>query len=281
MSDRQDKYPWREMPRTAMIVEWNHHLWSADTDTYPFHPWRTYTPEPSRRSTDPLAEYRDSMDERGVDRAVLVQPVPYGDDHSLVCDAASQNPDRFRATSLFHPRDPDAPQKLESLVEANGDLVVATRFHSNPHFQDSLADDGVDRLWATASELGLVVELHVTPDAAATVRPLVERYPETPVIVDHLAEPHEGDPVEYGDVLALAEFDNVYMKLSALDHFSDDGPLYESVTPFTSTVVDAFGPDRMVWGKGTPEIVDVHLSDYSSDERAKVKGGNLQKLLWE
>ena len=37
--------------------------------------------------------------------------------------------------------------------------------------------------------------------------------------------------------------------------------------------------DRMVWGSGTPEVVDVHMADYSEEDRAKVKGGNLEKLL--
>ena len=37
--------------------------------------------------------------------------------------------------------------------------------------------------------------------------------------------------------------------------------------------------DRMVWGSGTPEIVDVHMSEYTEEERAMVKGGNLELLL--
>ena len=37
--------------------------------------------------------------------------------------------------------------------------------------------------------------------------------------------------------------------------------------------------DRMVWGSGTPAVVDVHMADYSEEDRAKVKGGNLEQLL--
>ena len=62
-------------------------------------------------------------------------------------------------------------------------------------------------------------------------------------------------------------------------HFCDDGPLFESALPFTAQVIKAFGPDRMVWGSGTPEIVDVHMASYSAEDRAKVKGGNLDRLL--
>jgi hypothetical protein len=71
------------------------------------------------------------------------------------------------------------------------------------------------------------------------------------------------------------------MKISALDHFSDDRPLYESVRPFTRWVVDAFGPERMLWGKGDPRIVDAHLPEYGEEERELVKGDNVYELLWK
>ena len=88
------------------------------------------------------------------------------------------------------------------------------------------------------------------PQAGEAIR----AYPDTPVLIDHLAEPHMGTAVEYAQVLALAQSDNVYMKLSGLNHFSQDAPLYLEAQSFTRLVIDAFGPDRLVWGSGTPEI---------------------------
>ncbi|MDF9796961.1 putative TIM-barrel fold metal-dependent hydrolase [Catalinimonas alkaloidigena] len=88
-----------------------------------------------------------------------------------------------------------------------------------------------------------------------------------------------GTGVEFADVLELASFPEVYMKLSGLNHFAEDAPLYESAIPFTSRVIKEFGPDRMVWGSGTPRIVDAHMQGYSNAEIAKVKGENLSKLL--
>jgi predicted TIM-barrel fold metal-dependent hydrolase len=88
-----------------------------------------------------------------------------------------------------------------------------------------------------------------------------------------------GDAVEYAGVLQLAGLPNVYMKLSGINHFAKDAPLYESAKPFTRQVVDAFGPDHLVWGSGTPRIVDAHLAHLSAADRDKVKGGNLARLL--
>ena len=91
-----------------------------------------------------------------------------------------------------------------------------------------------------------------------------------------------GNAVEYADVLDLAHFDHVYMKLSGLNHFASDAPLYLSARPFTRRVIDAFGPTRMIWGSGSPLIVDAHMPDHTPEERALVKGGNVARLLkWE
>lgn len=264
-----------------MIIEWNTHIFSADTTRYPFHPRAVYTPDPSDLSPDPLADYLAHMANTGIDRAVLVHPEPYGDDHQLILDCLQREPDRFLGTSLFYPRDADAPDKLTDLVRREP-KIIATRFHAHrgkTDYFEQFTEPGVVALWERAGKLGLVIELHIGPDYGAQAAALIRRYPDYPVLIDHLAEPSLGNAVEFAEILALADFDHVFMKLSGLNHFAQDAPLYEGAKPFTRLVVDAFGPDRLVWGSGTPGIVDAHLAHLSQTERAKVKGGNLLKLL--
>jgi predicted TIM-barrel fold metal-dependent hydrolase len=264
-----------------MIIEWNAHMFSTDTERYPFHPKATYIPSPDRRAADPLAEYLARMAEEGIDRAVLVQPEPYGDDHRLVLDCLDREPERLWGTSLFYPRDGDAPDKLKDLVRRQP-RIVATRFHAHrgtqAYFQ-RFDEPGVRALWEAAGQLGLVIELHIGPDYGAQAGEAIRACPDYPVLIDHLAEPHMGSAVEYASVLALARYDNVYMKLSGLNHFSKDAPLYTEARDFTRLVIDAFAPDRLVWGSGTPRIVDAHLKGHSAATRDKVKGGNLARLL--
>lgn len=264
-----------------MIIEWNVHIFHADTARYPFHPKAVYTPDPTKFSANPLDEYIAHMAAEGIDRAILVHPEPYGDDHRLVLDCLEREPERFVGTSLFYPRDPAAPDKLTALVERQP-KIISTRFHAHrgkSAYFEHFSEPGVIALWQRAAELGLVVELHIGPNFGVEVVPLIERFPDTPVLIDHLAEPHMGNAVEFAEILALARFDNVYMKLSGLNHFAEDGPLYLSAQNFTRIVADAFGPDHMVWGSGTPAIVDAHLAHWSDVERAKVKGENLTALL--
>jgi predicted TIM-barrel fold metal-dependent hydrolase len=264
-----------------MIIEWNAHLFSRDTTRYPFHPQAAYIPPAEQLSSDPLADYLDRMDRHGIDYAVLVHPEPYGDDHRLVLDSLRDAPTRFSGTSLFYPKDRDAPKKLAALIQQEP-RIIATRFHAHRGkelYLDSFREPGVIALWEAAAQSGLIVELHIGPNYAAQVVDLIRAFPQCPVLIDHLAEPHLGSAVEYEDVLALAAFDNVYMKLSGLNHFAADGPLYLSARPFTRRVVDTFGPARLVWGSGTPEIVDAHCGHLSAADRAQVKGDNLARLL--
>ena len=264
-----------------MIVEWNTHIFSSDEDTYPFHPRASYKPRPEMRFDDPLGDYLERMKTEGIDRAVLVHPEPYGDDHSLVLDCLKREPDLFKVTSLFYPSDADSPARLKAFVESEP-RTIATRFHrmnTKDEYLSDFTDPGVEAIWETAASLGIWVELHIGSDFALSARRLIEAFPGTPVLIDHLAEPHTADGVEFAHVLDLANLDNVYMKLSGLNHFKKDEPLYESALPFTRIVSDAFGADRMVWGSGSPKIVDTHLAHWTETDRAKVLGGNLKTLL--
>jgi predicted TIM-barrel fold metal-dependent hydrolase len=262
-----------------MIIEWIHHLFSSDTQRYPWHPRATYIPQGTH--ADPLAHYMKQMQANGIDRAVLVQPEPYGDDHSLVLDALKREPDRLRATSLFYPDDPDAPGKLEALVKLEP-RIVATRFHAHrgkENYLRSFNDAGARALWGKAAELGLIVELHIGPNYAEDARRLIEAYPETPVMIDHLGEPQFGEIAEFADMLALAELPNVIMKLSCIEYVANDAPMFMSVARFTRQLADTFGPARLAWGGELPAVIRAHLSHWPAADVDRVLGGNLQHLL--
>lgn len=99
------------------------------------------------------------------------------------------------------------------------------------------------------------------------------------VLTDVNWEKDMGTPAEFAEVLELSKFPNVFMKLSGLNHFATDPPLYKSAIPLTKRIIAEFGPARMVWGSGSPDIVDVHMDGYSAAEIALVKGGNLMRLI--
>jgi len=265
-----------------IMVEWNQHMFCSDVARFPFNPRATYRGNPAHYPVDPLASYMKTLTQEGVDRAVLVQPEPYGDDHSLILDCLRRAPaDRFKGTSLFYPRDADAPDKLAALVQREP-RIVSTRFHklkNNTKYMDSFADPGVRALWKRAVDLGLVIELHIGPQFGREVADTIAAIPGSRVLIDHLAEPQTGDAIDYAGILDLAKLPNVYMKLSELESMAKDAPYFESLLPFTRRVIREYGPDRMVWSGGSPHIADVHFEGYSEADLAKVRGGNLRRLL--
>ncbi|XOV91623.1 MAG: amidohydrolase family protein [Bacteroidota bacterium] len=263
------------------IAEWNVHFFSSNVKKYPFHPKATYKPDPANLPGDPLEVYLAYLKGQGIGRGVVVQPEPYGDDHSLILDCLERAPGKLKGTSLFYPKDPKAPAKLSSLIKQHPE-IVSTRFHAHrgkETYLDSFADPGVRALWKQAVDLDLVIELHIGPNYALQVKEAINAFPGCKVLIDHFAEPHMGNPVEFANVLSLADLPNVYMKFSGLSHFADDGPDFLSAIPFTSQVFNAFGPDRMVMGGVSPNTVKTHMEKYSSEDVAKVTGTNILKLL--
>ena len=151
-----------------MIIEWNTHIFSPDLQRYPFHEKASYTPDASIQPADPLKAYLAHMDQHGIDRAVLVHPEPYGDDHRLVLDCLEQEQERVKGTCLFYPKDPDSPRKMEALV-AQQPRIIATRFHAHrgkETYLDSLTSPEVRAIWEKALDLDLIIELHIGPDHA-------------------------------------------------------------------------------------------------------------------
>lgn len=264
------------------LVEWNQHMFCKDVARFPFSSRAPYQPKPQTLPDDPLPPYLQRLRELGIGKAVFVQPEPYGDDHRLVLDCLARTPaDSFKGTSLFYPKDPDAPSKLKTLVR-RAPRIISTRFHAHrgkEMYLDSFADDGVRALWKQAVDLGLIIELHIGPNYAVQAGQAIRAFPGSKVIIDHLAEPKLGTPMEYANVLDLAALPDVYIKLSELENCASDGPLFESLLPFTRRIIREFGPDRVIWSGGSPKIADVHMNGYAPSDIAKVKGGNLLRLV--
>ena len=267
---------------TTPVIEWNMHMFSSDVARFPFSPRGTYKPDVSRLSADPMTDYQAHMKAVGIDRALFVHPEPYGDDHALVLDClARTSPEQFKATSMFFPKDDDAPARLEALVKQHP-RICSTRFHlhrGNTAYFTSFTEPGVRALWKKAVDLNLVVELDLGPNYARDAGAAIAAFPGCKVLIDHMCNPKTGMIWEYGDVLDLAKYPNVCMKMSSLGYMAEDKPDYESLIPFTRRVIKEFGPDRMVWSGDSPHIADVHMKGYSAGDIAKVKGGNLQRLL--
>jgi L-fuconolactonase len=114
--------------------------------------------------------------------------------------------------------------------------------------------DGLDLL----GELGLPFDVCVRAGQLAEVRDMVVRLPGVQFVLDHLGKPRIGgaDDARWRDDLsALAALPNVSCKLSGLATETEGAPWSrESVRPYLTHALDAFGTSRCLFGSDWPVL---------------------------
>ncbi|MFM0207739.1 amidohydrolase family protein [Paraburkholderia sediminicola] len=201
----------------------------------------------------------------GVSHAVLVQPSFLGTDNTFLLDVAKRYPRRFRGVAVV-----DCAVTDSELARLDSAGVVGIRLNlvglklpqlTAPHWQ---------RLFARVKALGWHVEVHrEARDLHAVVEPLLEQ--GCTVVVDHFGRPDPrtaADDPGFKYLLSLAARGHVWVKLSAAyrSATADDGTALGIA--LTSQILDAYTPDRLVWGSDWPHTQHQHIVDYDATRRA-------------
>ena len=193
----------------------------------------------------PVEDVLETMQVAGVERAVLCQHL--GEyDNSYLESVVAEHPDLFRAVCLVDPAGPEWRRALRGVtVEGRfeGLRVVAATFHDNP----ALCAE------ALALRLTLVVWAeHGVADVVAAIRRLHTDHPDGRIVITHLGAPRvENDIVVAGwELLELAAQPGVFVTLSGQSMFCEYP--YGELDEFVVRVIDAFGPDRVMWGSNYP-----------------------------
>jgi predicted TIM-barrel fold metal-dependent hydrolase len=242
----------------------------------------------------PAERALEVMDRHGVDRAVLVQPVFRGEDNSDVVQAATDYPDRFAAVCVVDPRIPEAEERLEYWTVERGCRGLRLRpriLAEAPVF----GEPSTFPLWEQARRLGVVVSVLAATEHLATLGRLAARFPEVPIVIDHLAHPkvEEGTGgAGFRQLLAMAHHPNVYVKISGYYHFTEQPDPFPDCWPLLEALHDHFQPHRLIWGSDFPhgdrvvgyarglELVMRDLPFLSDAARALILGGNAARLYW-
>lgn len=230
------------------IVDAQVHIWGADT---PERPWPGQGHEPHRPVPFSMQDLLREMDAAGVNRCVIVPPMWEGDRNDLALEAARLHPDRFAVTGLMTIDAPSSRGLLATWRQQPGMLglrLVLTR----PRYRALFESGALDWLWAEAEAADVPIMMLVDMLQAPALRPIAQRHPGLKLTLDHLAVPRgtkdEAAFADLDNVLALATLPNVAVKLTALQHFTDDVYPYRRLHPYLRRVYDAFGPRRMFWG---------------------------------
>jgi len=249
----------------------------------------------------------EKMDASGIDRAVLIDmggaALEY---HQYVTHCVRRWPDRFTATGLVDMNDEDPPDRLRELVEATG--IEGIRL-------GGLGEPGVERaeelkvygLFQVADELGLNINIYGRGDQVGCIGLLAAAFPgvnisldhlgicpTTPLVPDRWVRPRFADevlpPASYPQIMELAKYPNVYVKVSGEYAFSKVPYPYGDMKSMVKEVYRTFGPERMMWCSDFPWIVeepgyaelvamiDHHLPGITAGEKEMIMGGNGVKV---
>jgi predicted TIM-barrel fold metal-dependent hydrolase len=167
--------------------------------------------------------------------------------------------------------------------------IVAARVHA--YAPDRLPPFGkpeMDKLWRTAADFGIAVQIHFEPRYAAALDRYVREFSSTRVIIDHLGRPMQGTLEEHAVVMRWSELPHTVMKLSSIP--TRDNYPHRDVGPIIKSLTQAWGADRLIYGGGfsslaTPssyrayrEHLKTHLSHLSHTEQEKILGENAARM---
>lgn len=143
--------------------------------------------------------------------------------------------------------------------------------------------DGVGEL----SRHGLVYDLLIYSSQLEEAIEFVDRFPSQVFVLDHIAKPRIAESLTepWARLIAeLAKRPHVYCKLSGMVTEADASWSKEKLRPYFETVLEAFGPSRLMYGSDWPvcltrcsyehwhATVTSLLSALSPDEKADIFG---------
>ena len=251
-----------------MIIDSHLHVWSDDESLYPYG--EVSRPETGARASVELLN--EHMAEAGVEKAGIVQPIHYLYDNRYVADCLARFPGRFAAVCLVDPKEPAAPDQLEELVRGRG--FGGMRLHlSRQEDPSALAASDQDPLWRRVEELSVCLIVLGRATDLPALEPIVDRFPDVKVVLDHPGGPPVGEEPTHpllGNVLRMARYPNVYVKVSNMNRISKVPYPHRDTHDMVRRIYDAFGPERLMWGTDFPHVLTaggyVHALELVRDE---------------
>ena len=256
----------------------------------PERPWQGFLDGPDEVTGDDMVA---AMDAVGVDGALLVSPYSmYRFDASYALEVYAKHPGRF---GIIRPFDPESETIADDMAEWTGTPgVVGARIMLTYGEYDG-DHPGLHAILAAAGQAGVPVNI-MAAGHLPIFRELARRNPGTQIVIDHvgLAQPRHPpappEPFEELDsVLAMAEFDNVAIKISGACTLAHEPFPYPDIWEPLGRMFEAFGFERCLWGTDWTRASNVltyeqgveafRVTDTLSDsERAMLMGGALTKV---
>jgi L-fuconolactonase len=237
------------------IVDAHHHVWQLSVRD---QDWITGPELASLRRDFTLADLAPEARAAGVSATVLVQTITVSEETpEFLALAASSD----LLAGVVGWTDLTAPDVADTLARLRGgfggEYLVGIRHQvqGEPDPRWLVRPDVLCGLTAVA-EAGLVYDLVVKPHQLRVAAEAAARLPELMFVLDHAGKP----PIASGaldpwaeEIRWFAALPNTVCKLSGLVTEADWGTwTVEVLRSYTDTVLDAFGPERVMFGSDWP-----------------------------
>jgi L-fuconolactonase len=235
-----------------MIIDAHQHFWDPARGDYgwltpdlPIH--RIYGP-------DDLAPL---MRAAGVDASIIVQAAPTAAETDYMLAIARRTPSVLGVVGWIALDAPDAVAQVKA--RAGDPLFLGVR----PMLQDIAQPDWILRpelepALRAIAEAGLVFDTLVLSHQIGVAEELARRHPDLTMVLDHGAKPKLGNGAAMtawrDDMASLARRPNVACKLSGLLTELPPGADVAHVKSAADTLLDLFGPERLIWGSDWPVL---------------------------
>ncbi len=236
----------------SLVIDAHHHFWQLGRFGYE---WLNEPPVAAIRR-DYLPEHlAPLLQSTGVDRSVFVQTQHNVEETRWILSLAAQHDFIAGVVGWVDLQSADCERQLEEFV-------------GNPKFvgvrhvvQDEPDDDWIVRP-AVLKGLAVLQRHRVPYDLLFYVKHLkhaatvAKRFPELPLVIDHLAKPRIKDQAFddwEANFRAAATFPNVWCKLSGMVTEADHRTWKPSnLKPYVDIALEAFGPSRLMYGSDWP-----------------------------
>ncbi|MFI6237693.1 amidohydrolase family protein [Micromonospora sp. NPDC050784] len=242
-------------PGRAGIVDAHHHLWVRARHPQPWIDPLTMAAIDADFEPADLAPLARAA---GVTATVVVQSIASADETVELLGVAAEDTLVRGVVGWVDLTADDVPERLDRLRAApGGERLVGIRHlvqsETDPAYLDRPdVRRGIAAVGAAGLVFDLLVRQHQLPMAARLTRDL----PEVSFVLDHLGKPALGRPelAQWSrDLRSLAASPNTTAKLSGL---VTEVPLPQwtpgDLRPAVEDALDAFGPDRLMFGSDWP-----------------------------
>lgn len=227
------------------------HVWTPDTELYPLAAgYGRDEMKPPSFTPEELFEHARPC---GVDRVVLIQMSFYGFDNSYMLDTMRNHPGVYSGVAVIDDSSSNPANQMRELAKQG---VRGFRIYPrNLPVDRWLGGDGMRTMWKCGGEDGLAMCHLVNPDALAAIDVQCKEFPTTPVVIDHFARIGVDGTIRPRDVDALcrlARHRKTYVKLSAFYALGAKKSPYLDLISMIRRLLDAFGPERLMWATDCP-----------------------------